>query len=148
MLRNTHAKKIFLSKFTISQNIVNVIDRLVVDEVIPPKVLYLQTNKERLLENGSHCQVLLTTALININDVSSQSQQSRAILDSGSHLCFITKACAKTLQLKNIDGSTSIAGIGSTSFLASRLAPALISSRISEYSTTLTFHCIPTITSD
>ncbi|KAE9542464.1 hypothetical protein AGLY_003325 [Aphis glycines] len=117
-----------------------------IEEIVPPKVLCAQTNKVMVSGSVPQHHAVLATAIINIYNASGQPQQCRAILDSGSQLSFMTKACAKRLQLKNICESTSIEGIGSTSLSVSRLTPAIMSSRT--YSTALTFHCIPVITSD
>ncbi|KAL5234250.1 hypothetical protein ACI65C_001660 [Semiaphis heraclei] len=118
-----------------------------VEAAVSSKVLHVRTNKENVLEK-SYCHAMLATAIININDASGQPRQCRAILDSGSQISFMTRACAMKLQLKNINASTSIAGIGSTSLKVIRLTPAIVSSCTSEYVTALTFHCINVITSD
>ncbi|XP_050062940.1 uncharacterized protein LOC126552291 [Aphis gossypii] len=91
---------------------------------------------------------MLATAVIYISNKTGTLQPCRVILDSGAQLNFITVSCAKRLQLDSANETVSISGIGSTSMASKRLMPTIISSRSSSYSSSATFHSLPTISSN
>lgn len=43
--------------------------------------------------------VMLTTAIVLINDITGVPKRCRALLDSGSQINFITNSCAQSLKL-------------------------------------------------
>lgn len=57
-------------------------------------------------------QVLLPTALVNIESHNGQVQIIRALLDQGSQACFVTEATVQLLQLKKIPVTGMISGVG------------------------------------
>lgn len=91
---------------------------------------------------------MLATAVIYISNKTETLQPCRAILDSLAQLNFITVSCAKRLQLDSTNETVPISGIGSISMTSKRLMPNIISSGSSSYSSSTTFHSLPTISSN
>jgi len=62
-----------------------------------------------------HCkptiQVVLATAVVYVNDAAGNVRRCRAVLDSGSQLCFITNKLARRLGLQIVNNSVPITGI-------------------------------------
>lgn len=95
----------------------------------------------------AHSYVLLATALIHIGDHHGSTQEVRAVLDSGSQVSFITQDCANRLKLKQTNKYTTISGIGTSSIQSFQLPPVNVSSRTTQFETTIEFYVLPVITS-
>jgi len=85
--------------------------------------------------------------MVYIKDASGEQQPCRAVLDNGAQLNFITQACAKRLQLKSSGASITIAGVGANHMNAKCLLPTTLSSQFDQYTTPITFHTLPVISS-
>jgi len=59
-------------------------------------------------------QVLLSTAMVKVENSRGQPQWCRALLDSASQASFITEACDRRLGLKRAYVNVPIHGLGST----------------------------------
>ena len=67
-----------------------------------------------VLHTWSACQqVILATALIELQNDKGESTIARALLDQGSEFSFITEEIAQCLSLKKTDVNVSVLGIGS-----------------------------------
>ena len=71
-------------------------------------------------EGDSETQVLLATALVNVQDQSGKQQVCRVLIDGGSQATFITESCVKSLGLKRGRTDVQISGISSTSIGTAR----------------------------
>jgi len=60
-------------------------------------------------------QIMLATSVILLKDFNGQFIPCRAVLDSGSQVCLITKTYAMKLNLNIIHNTLSISGVNSTS---------------------------------
>lgn len=76
-------------------------------------------------------QVLLATALINIESHKGQVQVIRALLDQGSQACFITEDTVQLLQLKKTPVKGIISGVGQRESLSTKsMVRLMIQSRV------------------
>jgi len=91
-------------------------------------------------------QVMLATAVVNLLNAYGQEVQCRAILDSGSQVCLITKQCASPLNISSIKISLSIAGIGSIATKTGSMINTTVSSRLNDFEASINFHAIDSIT--
>ena len=86
--------------------------------------------------------VLLSTALVKIQDHSGKNIQMRALLDSGSQASFITESNAKALMLKVIRTQTPISPLGAAK---AQKTLGILPTRINQAIDT-SLHIIPKIT--
>lgn len=91
-------------------------------------------------------QIMLATAVINLTNSTGQQIACRAILDSGSQVCLITRECASRLHISEIQGSVSLAGIGSVAAKTGTMISTTMCSRLSDYEASINFHVINSIT--
>lgn len=91
-------------------------------------------------------QIILATALANVTNSEGHKIQFRAILDSGSQVCLITKECASRLNINVVKGSLSIAGIGSVTAKTGAMITTTLTSRFNEFESFINFHIIDSIT--
>jgi len=91
-------------------------------------------------------QIILATALVNVTNADGHQIQCRAILDSGSQVCLITKECASRLNINVVKSSLSIAGIGSVTAKTGTMITTTLSSRFNEFESFINFHIIDSIT--
>ncbi|XP_043064462.1 uncharacterized protein LOC122320333 [Drosophila ficusphila] len=91
--------------------------------------------------------VLLATAPVLIKNRSGVFVPCRALLDSGSQLHLITSRFADQLQIKKIKTSTSVTGIGDSSFVTNGHSVNItMQSRTYEYTVNITAVIAPNIT--
>ncbi|XP_062538371.1 uncharacterized protein LOC134206659 [Armigeres subalbatus] len=109
------------------------------------------TNSLPVSINTPSRPVLLSTALVRITDQFGNMQLARALLDSCSEYCFITRSLCQKLQLVGLPDHLSIVGIGGTSTKSSRTVSATVmprSLKISSYAEHIQLHVLPKLTSD
>ncbi|XP_055590185.1 uncharacterized protein LOC129742319 [Uranotaenia lowii] len=93
--------------------------------------------------------IILPTAIININDKLGNPVQARALLDSCSQNCLMTSNFAKKLKIRETSAHLSIRGIGSSEAVSTRVVRAEVAARcptISPYSEEMSFHVLPKLT--
>lgn len=56
--------------------------------------------------------IMLATAVVSLTNSTGQQLSCRAILDSGSQVCLITRECASKLRISDVQSSISLAGTG------------------------------------
>jgi len=91
-------------------------------------------------------QIILATAHVNLTNAVGQQVQCRAILDSGSQVCSITKECASRLNISIVKNSLSIARIGSVTAKTGSIISTTVSSRLNNFEAFINFHIINSIT--
>lgn len=91
-------------------------------------------------------QILLATALVNIENAVGHQVQCRAILDSGSQVCLITRECASRLKINVVNSSLSIESIGSVTAKTGTMITTTMCSRINDFKAVINFHVINSIT--
>ncbi|XP_055605306.1 uncharacterized protein LOC129753513 [Uranotaenia lowii] len=91
--------------------------------------------------------VLLSTAVVMIEDGYGNSIPARALLDSGSQLCFMTERISQSLKLQRYRNHLPVNGIGQSTTCSTQSVIASIGSRYTNYRSTLKFHVLPKVTS-
>lgn len=91
--------------------------------------------------------VLLSTALVEIADIHNNYHLVRALLDSGSQRCFITKALSDLLQAPIIQSTHEIRGVGNSITKCTQTCDVEIKSRSNTYTTRLQCFVLSSITS-
>ncbi|XP_055605572.1 uncharacterized protein LOC129753751 [Uranotaenia lowii] len=91
--------------------------------------------------------VLLSTAVVMIEDGYGNSIPARALLDSGSQLCFMTERISQSLKLRRYRHHLPVNGIGQSTTCSTQSVIASIGSRYTNYRSTLKFHVLPKVTS-
>ncbi|XP_058817915.1 uncharacterized protein LOC131681229 [Topomyia yanbarensis] len=92
--------------------------------------------------------VLLSTALINISDGRGNTTVARALLDSGSQLCFMSENLVQNLNFQRRRECLPIKGIGQASTCSKQSVTAWIRSRVSHYTIPLQFFVLTKVTAD
>ncbi|XP_055595459.1 uncharacterized protein LOC129746054 [Uranotaenia lowii] len=92
--------------------------------------------------------VLLPTAVLTIRDSCGNTISARALLDSGSQLCFMTERVAQSLKFERCQEYLPIRGIGQLSTCSTQSVSATIVSKHSDYRSTLNFFVLPKVTAD
>ncbi|CAI6342683.1 unnamed protein product [Macrosiphum euphorbiae] len=99
-----------------------------------------------------HCkptiQVILATVVVHVNDSSGNVMRCRAVLDSGSQLCFITNKLARRLGLQIVNNTVPITGIGQSRSSTSKCCLGTVQSRFVQTQFQVQLHVLPTITGD
>ncbi|XP_055633263.1 uncharacterized protein LOC129773646 [Toxorhynchites rutilus septentrionalis] len=90
--------------------------------------------------------VLLATVAINVLDVHGRPHACRAVLDCASQVSFISDSFCKQLGLKTIAADMDLEGISSTLAHADKCAEIIISSRCSDYRTSVSCVVLEKIT--
>jgi hypothetical protein len=62
--------------------------------------------------NSLWCPVILSTAVVNVEDCTGRQNPCRVLIDGGSQASFMTESCVRRLGLKRSRSTTSILGIG------------------------------------
>ncbi|CAI6355602.1 unnamed protein product [Macrosiphum euphorbiae] len=91
-------------------------------------------------------QIMLATAVLNLTNSTGQQTPCRAILDSGSQVCLITKECASRLHISGVQSTISLAGIGSVTAKTGTTISTTMCSRLRDYEAYINFHVIDSIT--
>jgi len=91
-------------------------------------------------------QIILATALVNLENAVEHQVQCHAILDSGSQVCLITRECASRLIINVVNSSISIAGIGLITAKTGAMISTTMCSRINDFKAFINFHVINSIT--
>ncbi|KAL0841423.1 hypothetical protein ABMA28_015107 [Loxostege sticticalis] len=91
--------------------------------------------------------VLLSTALVEIADKYQNYHVARALLDSGSQRCFITKPFCELLQIAMIQSTHEIRGVGNSVSQSTQICDIDIKSRVNTYSMRIKCFVLPQITS-
>lgn len=99
------------------------------------------------LNNENTC-VLLSTAIVQVKDSKNKWVNCRALLDSGSQVCLVTKAFRNRLNLKGTSTNTELEGLSRHRSLVQERIGVNMRSRTSEYKTNLDVLVIPTILSN
>ncbi|XP_053691129.1 uncharacterized protein LOC128739658 [Sabethes cyaneus] len=97
-------------------------------------------------EIKSSRSVLLATAVLILEDNFGNTMQARALLDSGSQLCFVSERAAQRLKFKRSRETLSISGIGQVSKQCKQSIFARIRSRISSFIGEEIFYVLPQVT--
>ncbi|XP_062541484.1 uncharacterized protein LOC134209520 [Armigeres subalbatus] len=90
--------------------------------------------------------VLLATAIVVLEDQFGNTTQARALLDSGSQLCFISEHASQRLKFKRSREALSISGIGQAVKQCKQSIFARVRSRVSTFSGDEVFHVLPRVT--
>ncbi|XP_017474307.1 PREDICTED: uncharacterized protein LOC108364935 [Rhagoletis zephyria] len=90
--------------------------------------------------------VLLATAIIYLKNRSGSLIPCRALLDSASQLNFVTNRLVSQLQLKKVNSSQFISGIGQNDFATNHIVDLRLHSRVTDYTANLTAVVTSTIT--
>nr|XP_029729214.1 uncharacterized protein LOC109404959 [Aedes albopictus] len=90
--------------------------------------------------------VLLATVAINVLDSQGRPHACRAVLDCASQVSFISDDFSKRLGLKTVAASMDLEGISSTPAHADKCAEIIISSRCTDYRTSVSCMVLPKIT--
>ncbi|XP_048480555.1 uncharacterized protein LOC119693146 isoform X1 [Plutella xylostella] len=92
--------------------------------------------------------VLLSTAVIELVDKHNNYVQARALLDSGSQRCFITKALCEQLNASIIQSTHTIKGVGNAVTQSTQTCDITIRSLSSSYTADIKCLVLQTISSD
>ncbi|XP_062551973.1 uncharacterized protein LOC134217211 [Armigeres subalbatus] len=109
------------------------------------------TSYNTVLSSTTHTlpnTVILSTALINISDGNGNTTIARALLDSGSQLCFMSQRLAQKLNFKRRRECLPIKGIGQAATCSTQSITAWIHSRVSHYTVLMQFYVLPKVTAD
>lgn len=91
--------------------------------------------------------VLLSTAIVEIADRYGNFHVARALLDSGSERCFITKSLCKKLDAQTLQSTHEIRGVGNSITQCTEICDIEIKSRFNTYTCCLRCYVLPHITS-
>lgn len=95
----------------------------------------------------SSTNVLLATACVEVRDCSGKYIKARAILDSGSERCFITKSLCKKLNTQVIQSTMLISGVGNAVTKITQICDIEVHSLHSQYTKRIQCLVLPHITS-
>lgn len=101
--------------------------------------------------NNKHCEdtcVLLSTASVLVKDREDKWVQCRALLDSGSQVCLMTKALKDKLKLNGTQSQTEVEGLSRNRSLCQEKVEVMMKSKTSKYKTNLNALVITTILSN
>ncbi|KAL5238639.1 hypothetical protein ACI65C_006049 [Semiaphis heraclei] len=77
-----------------------------------------------IVNSSIHCrstiQVILATAIVHVYDATGNVMRCRAVLDSGSQLCFVSSKMARRLGLQITNNTVPISGIGQSESATSK----------------------------
>ncbi|XP_062539105.1 uncharacterized protein LOC134207398 [Armigeres subalbatus] len=91
-------------------------------------------------------QILLATAVVIVEDNYGSRYPARALLDSGSECNFISESLSRLMKVSSQKVDISIQGVGQTNTRVTRKIAATIKSRISDYSRSMEFLVLPSVT--
>jgi len=114
------------------------VNNSVKDKVVATSVSHVspETNK----------YALLATAIVVIADSKGNDTHCRALLDSGSQSCFITRNCVERLRLTQFDTHTPVCGLGGMSTQTRKRVDITLRSRINKFRANLSCLVIDEIT--
>ncbi|XP_062531657.1 uncharacterized protein LOC134201239 isoform X1 [Bombyx mori] len=109
------------------------------------------TDSLRIQVNKSHMQtqcnefvsvqsILLSTAVVEVADVHGTYHKARALLDSGSQRCFISKSLCQLLNTRLIQSTNEVQGVGDTVIYSTQACNIVVKSCIDNTFTTR-IHC-------
>lgn len=105
-----------------------------------------------IVNSSIHCrstiQVILATAIVHVYDATGNVMRCRAVLDSGSQLCFVSSKMARRLGLQITNNTVPISGIGQSESATSKSCMGIVQSRTDQTQFPLQLHVLPTITDD
>ncbi|XP_058456361.1 uncharacterized protein LOC131433782 [Malaya genurostris] len=93
--------------------------------------------------------ILLSTALVKLTDRDGQSMLARALLDSCSQHCLMSKEFYKKLRFNEVPSYLAIQGIGAARSLSNKSVYAEVAARSSEislFAEQMQFHVLPKLT--
>ncbi|XP_055589279.1 uncharacterized protein LOC129741566 [Uranotaenia lowii] len=96
-------------------------------------------------------RVLMSTAVVRVEDRFGNHSFARTLLDSCSEYCYVTKSFAKRLNLRRSRNVLRVQGIGNESAKSIESVEARVRPRVSEissFSEDISFHVLPKITSN
>lgn len=96
--------------------------------------------------NSGSKQVFLSTAIVNIEDRYGNLHKCRALLDSGSQSCFVSKGLAAELQLKKRPANVSVLGLNQNPVSVDGSIVTTVSSRVNNFHDSFMFLVVPEIT--
>lgn len=99
-----------------------------------------------LVSNTNTNHILLSTAVIRIQDASGTWRNARALLDAGSEVSIVSSRLASLLQLQQTNNACLIQGVGNSHNQTLVSVNANISSRLNSYHTSLNLIVMDKIT--
>ncbi|XP_062557399.1 uncharacterized protein LOC134222271 [Armigeres subalbatus] len=97
-------------------------------------------------ETKASRSVLLATAIVILEDQFGNTMQARALLDSGSQLCFISGRASQCLKFKRSREALSVSGIGQVAKKCKQSIFARVRSRLSSFTGEDNFYVLPQVT--
>lgn len=108
-----------------------------VSEALPPSSPQPSVSSNHSTQETKMYHVLLSTALVHVEDSSGNMHICRNLLDSGSQSNFITASTVKRLRLSEDDVNYPIVGIGQSKSTIRRITTIRMKSRTNEFNATL-----------
>ncbi|XP_058827620.1 uncharacterized protein LOC131687546 [Topomyia yanbarensis] len=107
------------------------------------------TNTLKTTTQASPRQILMSTAIVRVEDQFGNTSFARTLLDSCSEFCYMTTSFSRRLKFRESPSFLRVEGIGngsvaSTKFVEANIQPRLPS--ISTFTETMQFHVLPKIT--
>ncbi|XP_055632619.1 uncharacterized protein LOC129773093 [Toxorhynchites rutilus septentrionalis] len=99
-------------------------------------------------ETKSLRSVLLATAVVVLEDQFGNNTHARALLDSGSQMCFMSENSTQKLKFKRSRELIIVSGIGQSTKSCKQSVIVLVKSRISNFSMQEMFYVLPQVTVD
>ncbi|XP_008182768.1 uncharacterized protein LOC103309342 [Acyrthosiphon pisum] len=99
-----------------------------------------------LYEYSVSSQVLLSTAIVYLQDNKGNLHQCRAVLDCGSHINILSQRKATLLELLSQRSTLQISGVNGVSTKPSKCCQVLIKSRHSQFSSIINCQVLPVVT--
>ena len=106
----------------------------------------LQMATTTLHEYSVSSQVLLSTAIVYLQDNKGNLHQCRAVLDCGSHINILSQRIAALLELPSQRSTLQISGVNGVSTKPSKCCQVLIKSRHSQFSSIINCQVLPVVT--
>nr|CAH7752297.1 unnamed protein product [Callosobruchus chinensis] len=98
------------------------------------------------LSSHENRQILLSTALIEVQDSDDNWNVARALLDSGSQSCYITEALCSKLNLNKSKIDFAVSGLNNNVFAIKSKSSVRFRSTRENYTRTISCYILPTIT--
>ncbi|XP_065074450.1 uncharacterized protein LOC135698402 [Ochlerotatus camptorhynchus] len=90
--------------------------------------------------------VMLLTAIVNLESADGQLVPCRAMMDSGSQVCFLSETIANRLKISREPVNVPVTGIGGAKIYAREKLTVTIQSRCSNFSTDMECLVVPRVT--
>ncbi|XP_058448639.1 uncharacterized protein LOC131428610 [Malaya genurostris] len=94
-------------------------------------------------------KILMSTAIIRVEDQFGNSSFARTLLDSCSEFCYMTTSFSNRLKFRESPSFLRVQGIGNGTVTSTKFVTAIVQPRlplISNYTETMQFHILPKIT--